>query len=191
MARKIPLERFDDLPVMAPQILQEPDNRPSPDFVRLNLNENPLPPSPNAIAAMREAIGVSNRYPDHSCSALAKIISVRTGISPERIVFGNGSGEMLFAAAAIAVENGDQAVPDAYLRADAFEKASDVLPLQRVLLPVQEAGVRVVDGGQHAPDRAVADGRRVQIAAIYVLSLEQLPYLSQPGELGREAFDSR
>ena len=44
MARKIPLERFDDLPVMAPQILQEPDNRPSPDFVRLNLNENPLPP---------------------------------------------------------------------------------------------------------------------------------------------------
>ena len=144
MARKIPLERFDDLPVMAPQILQEPDNRPSPDFVRLNLNENPLPPSPNAIAAMREAIGVSNRYPDHSCSALAKIISVRTGISPERIVFGNGSGEMLFAAAAIAVENGDQAV----LPVPTFAPVSKNVRLaggKVITVPVLENGSNNVD----------------------------------------------
>ena len=75
MNRIIPLERFDDMPVMAPQILQEPDNQPGTKFVRLNLNENPLPPSPNAIAAMHDAVNIANRYPDHSCSALAQIIS--------------------------------------------------------------------------------------------------------------------
>ena len=110
MDRKIPLERFDDMPVMAPQILQEPDNQPNAAIVRLNLNENPLPPSPNAIAAMHDAVNIANRYPDHSCSALAQIISARIGISTDRLVFGNGSGEMLFAAAAIAVDRNEQAV---------------------------------------------------------------------------------
>ena len=66
MDRTIPLKRFDDMPVMAPQILQEPDNQPGTKFVRLNLNENPLPPSPNAIAAMHDAVNIANRYPDHS-----------------------------------------------------------------------------------------------------------------------------
>ena len=110
MDRTIPLERFDDMPVMAPHILQEPDNQPRADTVRLNLNENPLPPSPNAIAAMHDAVNISNRYPDHSCSALAQIISARIGISTDRLVFGNGSGEMLFAAAAIAIDRNEQAV---------------------------------------------------------------------------------
>ena len=110
MNRIIPLERFDDMPVMAPQILQEPDNQPGTKFVRLNLNENPLPPSPNAIAAMHDAVNIANRYPDHSCSALAQIISARIGISTDRLAFGNGSGEMLFAAAAIAVDRNEQAI---------------------------------------------------------------------------------
>ena len=110
MDRTIPLERFDDMPVMAPQILQEPDNQPGTNIVRLNLNENPLPPSPNAIAAMHDAVNIANRYPDHSCSALAQIISARIGIGTDRLAFGNGSGEMLFAAAAIAVDRNEQAV---------------------------------------------------------------------------------
>ena len=110
MTRTIPLERFNDMPIMAPQILQEPNNRPNTEFVRLSLNENPLPPSPNAIAAMHDAVNMANRYPDHSCSALAQIISERIGINTDRLVFGNGSGEMLFATAAIAVDRNEQAV---------------------------------------------------------------------------------
>ncbi len=110
MGRSIPLQRFDDMPVMAPHIFQEHDNQPNPNIIRLNLNENPLPPSPDAIAAMHDAVDITNRYPDHSCSALAQIISARIGISTDRLVFGNGSGEMLFAAAAIAVDRNEQAV---------------------------------------------------------------------------------
>ena len=110
MARTIPLERFGNMPIMAPQILEEPNNQPNTEFVRLNLNENPLPPSPNAIVAMHDAVNIANRYPDHSCSALAQIISERVGINTDRLVFGNGSGEMLFAAAAIAVDRNEQAV---------------------------------------------------------------------------------
>jgi len=33
-------------------------------IVRLNANENPYGPSPAAIAAMRDAFGMSARYPD-------------------------------------------------------------------------------------------------------------------------------
>ena len=110
MQHKFPAPRIDALPLMAPQILAEPDNVPSPGVIRLNLNESPLPPSPRAIAAMREAIQYSHRYPDHSCSALAKIISHRTGIAADQIVFGNGSGEMLVAAAAVAIQPSDLAV---------------------------------------------------------------------------------
>lgn len=110
MPHKFPVPRIDELPLMAPEILAEPDNLPAPDTIRLNLNENPLPPSPRAIEAMRQAVQYSHRYPDHSCSALANIISKRTGIVANRIVFGNGSGEMLVASAAVALQPSDQAV---------------------------------------------------------------------------------
>ena len=38
--------------------------------VKLASNENPLGPSPKAVAAMRAALGEVNRYPDGSCWAL-------------------------------------------------------------------------------------------------------------------------
>lgn len=144
MGRTIPLKRFDDMPVMAPQILEESDNRPNSDIVRLNLNENPLPPSPNAIAAMHDAVNIANRYPDHSCSALAQIISARIGISTDRLVFGNGSGEMLFAAAAIAVDRNEQAV----LPGPTFAPVGKNIRLaggEVVTVPVLENGSNNVD----------------------------------------------
>ena len=110
MQHKFPVPRIDDLPLMAPDILAESDNLPPPGTIRLNLNENPLPPSPRAIDAMCQAVQYSHRYPDHSCSALANIITQKTGIPSNRIVFGNGSGEILVASAAVALQPSEQAV---------------------------------------------------------------------------------
>jgi histidinol-phosphate aminotransferase len=77
---------------------------------RLNLNESAYPPSPRVIEAIREAAGTVNRYPDPTWRALAAAISKRTGIAPARMVFGNGSDELLMLLAQIVLEPGSSAV---------------------------------------------------------------------------------
>ena len=68
--------------------------------VRLSANENPYGPSANAVAAMRDAIGVSNRYPDEQVSELTSIIARFDQVSPDQVILGDGSGEILKLAAA-------------------------------------------------------------------------------------------
>ncbi len=69
------------------------------DLVKLNTNENPYPPSPRALAAMRTAVGDDlRRYPDPEGMQL-KTALVRHfaahDIAPEQIFLGNGSDEVL------------------------------------------------------------------------------------------------
>ncbi len=102
--------RIADLSIARPPEIAEPDCRPASDMRRLNLNESLLPPSPHALAAMAEALQQAQAYTDHGCSALAVLLSERTGLPANRISFGNGSGELLTMAAAIALEPGDEAI---------------------------------------------------------------------------------
>ncbi len=102
--------RIADLAIARPPEIAEPDCRPAADVRRLNLNESLLPPSPQALAAMADALQDAQAYTDHGCSALSALLTERTGLPADRISFGNGSGELLTMAAAIALEPGDQAV---------------------------------------------------------------------------------
>ncbi|HEX2114778.1 MAG TPA: aminotransferase class I/II-fold pyridoxal phosphate-dependent enzyme [Alphaproteobacteria bacterium] len=77
---------------------------------RLNLNESAFPPSPRVIAAICDAAGQVNRYPDPRWRALAAAIAQRTGVEPARIVFGNGSDDLLMLLAQVALESGASAV---------------------------------------------------------------------------------
>lgn len=77
---------------------------------RLNLNESAFPPSPRVVAAIRDAAGLVNRYPDPRWRELAAAISKRTGIDAARIVFGNGSDDLLMLLAQIVLEPGSSAV---------------------------------------------------------------------------------
>ncbi len=63
--------------------------------VKLASNENPLGPSPLAVAAMRAAIDDVNRYPDGSCWAVSRKVAARHGVAPERIFMAGGSVEVL------------------------------------------------------------------------------------------------
>jgi histidinol-phosphate aminotransferase len=62
---------------------------------RLHLNEGPFPPSPAAVAAIREAAAGVHRYPDPRWRRLAAVVASRAGVPVERLVFGNGSEEIL------------------------------------------------------------------------------------------------
>ncbi|HKS24513.1 MAG TPA: histidinol-phosphate transaminase [Thermoanaerobaculia bacterium] len=63
--------------------------------VRLNANENPYGPSPAAIAAMRDALSLSSRYPDDEADALAADIAKLHGLSADEVLLGDGSSEIL------------------------------------------------------------------------------------------------
>ncbi len=63
--------------------------------VRLNANENPLGPCAGALAAMQATLAEACRYPFESERELAEQIAALHGVSPDEILLGNGSSEIL------------------------------------------------------------------------------------------------
>ncbi len=65
-------------------------------FIKLNTNENPYPPSPKVIEALRHACGEGLRlYPDSLAWELRSAAATRYGFAPEEILAGNGSDDLL------------------------------------------------------------------------------------------------
>ena len=65
-------------------------------FIKLNTNENPYPPSPLALVAIREAACDTLRlYPDPECTSLREVLGATYGLKPAQIFVGNGSDEVL------------------------------------------------------------------------------------------------
>src|SRR5438445_12051867 len=65
------------------------------DVIKLASNENPLPPSERVLKAISEALAHLNRYPDGSAHYLRVALARRLGITPEHIIMGNGSNELI------------------------------------------------------------------------------------------------
>ena len=63
--------------------------------VKLSSNENPLGPSPKALAAMKAGADDAHRYPDAASHELRDMIAEVHGIEAERVVCGTGSDELL------------------------------------------------------------------------------------------------
>jgi histidinol-phosphate aminotransferase len=78
--------------------------------VKLASNENPLGPSPKALAAIRERLDQLNLYPDGDCYYLKQGLSRKLGVAPEQLIFGNGSNEIIELAARTLMRPGDEAV---------------------------------------------------------------------------------
>ncbi|MEE9310355.1 MAG: histidinol-phosphate transaminase [Cocleimonas sp.] len=65
-------------------------------YIKLNTNENPYPPSPKAIDAMREASDESMRlYPDPMAKDLKQAIADYYSLDYEQVFVGNSSDEVL------------------------------------------------------------------------------------------------
>src|SRR5258708_27289278 len=62
---------------------------------KLASNENPFGASPAALDALRHSVGQISRYPDPECTALREEIHRRTGVPAARILFGNGSENII------------------------------------------------------------------------------------------------
>ena len=86
------------------------------DSVKLASNENPLGPSPVALKALLDDLTTSkssnslNRYPDGSGYYLKSALAEKLSVSPEEIILGNGSNELIDIAVRTFLQPGDEAV---------------------------------------------------------------------------------
>ncbi|HEX9476017.1 MAG TPA: histidinol-phosphate transaminase [Candidatus Dormibacteraeota bacterium] len=72
---------------------QPPDGE---DWVKLNTNESPLPPSPKVIEAIRAAAGESLRlYPSPTAAPARSAIAEHFGLDTNQVALGNGGDELI------------------------------------------------------------------------------------------------
>ena len=77
---------------------------------KLSSNENPLGTSPAARAAFATAATSLERYPDASGAELREALAAKHGLDPARIIYGNGSDEVLHLAAGAFAGAGDEVI---------------------------------------------------------------------------------
>jgi histidinol-phosphate aminotransferase len=65
------------------------------DSIKIASNENPLGPSPKAVAAITAALPDLNLYPDGDAFYLKKRLSEKLGLDRSRLIIGNGSNELI------------------------------------------------------------------------------------------------
>ncbi|MBR7061558.1 MAG: histidinol-phosphate transaminase [Clostridia bacterium] len=65
------------------------------EYIKLNTNESPFPPSSGAVAAGAKALERLMLYPDPECGALCAAAAETFGVRPEQVICTNGSDEVL------------------------------------------------------------------------------------------------
>lgn len=83
-------QRFESLEAYVP------GEQPKGEYIKLNANESPYPPSPAVIEAIRGAEGSAlNMYPDAACRELGAALAASLGVEPDNILCANGSDDIL------------------------------------------------------------------------------------------------
>lgn len=85
-----------------------PEEKPARE-IRLDWNESPYPPSPNAVAAIT-AFAAHNRYPDFDAWTLREAIGRYIGAPASRIVAGAGLDNVLETLIHLLIEPGDRVI---------------------------------------------------------------------------------
>lgn len=78
--------------------------------IKLASNENPLGPSPMAVAAIRQAMANLHRYPDAAGYELTQAIARKYDIDPLSVVLGNGSDDIITLLTVVLLQPGDEVI---------------------------------------------------------------------------------
>jgi histidinol-phosphate aminotransferase len=79
-------------------------------IARLNANENPYGPAPKVIKAISDAVSGGNRYGHTDAATLITMIAEKEGVSPEHIMLGPGSSDLLEKTAFVRFKDGGNIV---------------------------------------------------------------------------------
>ena len=121
------------------------------DSVKLASNENPLGPSPMALAAIRQSMASLHRYPDGAGHRLSHKIARANGVSPANVVIGNGSDDIIALLVRALVLPGDRVVVPrpSFLMYDISATAAgavvDAVPLKDLTMDLDAMAGRVGD----------------------------------------------
>jgi histidinol-phosphate aminotransferase len=106
-------------------------------IMKLASNENPLGPSPKALAAMRRALRQVNRYPDGNVYLLRKALNERLNLPDEHFIFGCGSDDLVLLIGLTFLEPQDNIIvsDNAFIR---YEMAAQVAGAQTKRVPMKD-----------------------------------------------------
>ena len=111
-----------------------PRVRNAEDLVLLNNNESPFGISPNARNAITNSINLSNRYPHRQYSRLIDLIAGRENISPDHIILGAGSTEVMVTLIHFAKDRGEILLGDPTYFDFVYYATQSDCPLKKVRL---------------------------------------------------------
>jgi histidinol-phosphate aminotransferase len=79
-------------------------------IIKLASNENPLGPSPRALAALRKGLAEQHYYPEDTCHDLKQKLAQVYRVDADSVLVGNGSVELILMACLAYLEPGDELV---------------------------------------------------------------------------------
>jgi histidinol-phosphate aminotransferase len=82
--------------------------------IKVASNENPLGPSPRALAALPGALAQVHLYPDAGGFALRRALAAKLGFPIEQIALGNGSNDLLYQLVIATCEPDDEVLSHQY-----------------------------------------------------------------------------
>ena len=109
------------------------------DIVKLASNENPLGPSPRALAAAQDALHDMALYPDGAGFALKAKLSDKLGVAASQIVLGNGSNDVLDMVARAFLAPGTSAIYAQHAFA-VYPIATQTVGAQGIAVPAKNYG---------------------------------------------------
>jgi histidinol-phosphate aminotransferase len=128
---------------------QAPEAIASGGIAQLASNESPFPPHPKVVEAISAAASAMNRYPDPDATLLRRRIAERYEADPARVVVGNGSCEILLAAAEALCEPGAEILY--------AWPAFSMYPYLPALTGAREIRVPLADGDVHDLEAMAAE----------------------------------
>ena len=82
--------------------------------IKVASNENPLGPSPKALAAIPAALNQLNLYPDAGGFQLRRALGAKLGVTIDELSLGNGSNDMLYQLVLATCEPSDEVLAHQY-----------------------------------------------------------------------------
>jgi len=145
-------------------------------YIKLNTNESPFPPSAKAQAYAAQAAKDLQLYSDPECTALTRKLSELYKVKPQQVLFSNGSDEMLFLAfSAFCSKEAPVVFPD--ITYGFYKVFAQLLEIPAVVIPLKEDFS--VDVADYANAKGMVVIANPNAPTGLALSLEQIETLLQ------------